>query len=137
MTISPPNQRGSGINLNQTLIDSSNIHAALGQEILITTEDKLEICLRDHEKILKDKNDWVTPGSLLLSLITSLLTADFKNFIGVKPEIWSALFIIGSFYCFIWLLKSAFFAIKFRKSGDIKNIIQKIKSMSQNLSDKP
>jgi hypothetical protein len=126
----------SGLNLTRAVIDTSVVHTNVGQEIVVTTEDKLELCLRDHQDILKAKTDWKTPAGLFLAFLTSLVAADFKD-LGFSSEIWFAIFLILCIICGIWLFISARKAFNYKNSGDIKQIIQKLKSSSQNLSNTP
>ena len=39
---------------------------------------------------------------ILIALLTTLLTSDFKVFMNVQPEIWNALFMFGSISIFVW-----------------------------------
>ncbi|MGE6376587.1 hypothetical protein [Peribacillus muralis] len=135
MAMNPPtNNNSSGLNLNQAVIDSSVIHTNVGQEIVVTTEDKLELCLRDHQHILKAKSDWITPLGLFIAVLTSLVAADFKEFLGISADLWNAIFLICSFIFGFWLLKALSKAFQYRGSGDTKEIIQKLKNNSQNLN---
>lgn len=136
MPISPPptQDNESGVNINQAVLDSSVIHTNVGQEIVITTEDKLELCLRDHQDILKAKNDWKTPGGLFLAFFTSLVAADFKDFLSISAEMWNAIFLIFCLICFTWLINSLIKAYKFKGKGNLKQIIQKLKSNSENIN---
>ncbi|MGW8428848.1 hypothetical protein ACWGJQ_25950 [Peribacillus simplex] len=134
MAMNRPTNNNSGLNLNQAVIDTSVIHTNVGQEIVVTTEDKLELCLRDHQHILKAKNDWITPLGLFIAVLTSLVAADFKEFLSISADLWNAIFIICSVIFGFWLLKALIKAFQYRTSGDTKEIIQKLKNNSQNLN---
>jgi hypothetical protein len=127
---------GTGLNLTRAVIDTSVIHTNVGQEIVITTEDKLELCLRDHQDILKAKTDWKTPASLFIALLTTIVAADFKEF-GFNSETWFAIYLVLCVICGFWLAISVKNAYDYRDAGDTKQIIEKLKSNSQNKSSAP
>lgn len=60
MTIQQPSPQ-TGIDLNQLTNESSQIHHNISQNYIVTTEDKLKLCLMDHQDTLKAKSDWKTP----------------------------------------------------------------------------
>lgn len=56
------------------------------------TEDKLRlIIISHHQKILKSRN-WMAPLGVLISLVATLLTADFKDFLFVDGTSWRYIF---------------------------------------------
>lgn len=101
----------------------------LSQQVIMTTEDRLKLCLQENLKKAERKNDWITPFSLLIAIITAFVTATFKDFI-VSAKTWEAIFILVGVGSFIWLvfaIRQAFFKI------DIENIIKELKT-NQNKS---
>ena len=83
------------------------------QQIIITTEDKLKICLDENLKKAEKKYDWIAPLGILIAIIIAFVTATFKNII-FSSETWKAIFFIGGITTFIWLiiaLKHAFVKI--------------------------
>ena len=67
------------------------VHEHLDQEIVITTVDKLKLTLSDYQKTLNARQGWATPATLLLSLVTTLISADFKDSYGISSDTWQAL----------------------------------------------
>ena len=65
----------------------------LSQQVIMTTEDRLKLCLQENLKKAERKNDWITPFSLLIAIITAFVTATFKDFI-VSAKTWEAIFIL-------------------------------------------
>jgi hypothetical protein len=115
------------LSLDKELIESSVVHKNVAQEFVVTTSDKIRICLRDYQAALKAQNDWLTPLGILLTLLASLVAADFRQFLGLSSEIWKATFIVGSAICFIWLAHAVCWAIKLRKASDVEYIIERLK----------
>jgi hypothetical protein len=92
------------------------------------TEDKLENILIKFLKDLKDSSGWLTPLSIFLTILIVHLTADFKQFLSIPKEIWSAIFYLALVICFVWFIYKVFFAIKNRKKVRIDYLINKIKN---------
>jgi len=111
------------VNVNAEI---EQIHRNLSQTVIITTEDKLRLTLDKHVKILRDRQDWLTPASVLLATLTTLITADFQSYI-VAANIWEAIFIIISVVSFAWLIWSL---NALRKSTNIDIIISELKPNS-------
>ncbi|MDO8070005.1 hypothetical protein O3299_00575 [Janthinobacterium sp. SUN176] len=86
-------------------IDVDNIHSNITPEILEITIDKLKIVLLENEKKLSGSNAWHTPLALSITIILVLCTTEFKDFAGIKGEIWCAIFIISTILNSIWLIK--------------------------------
>lgn len=118
------------LKLDKELIENSVIHKNVGQEIVITTSDKIRLCLREHQAALKARNDWITPLGVFLTLIASLVAADFKSVLGITADVWKAFFIMGVLISLIWLFRSIYWAIKLWKKGDIEIIIERLKTSS-------
>jgi len=105
------------------IVNIENIHINTAQNIIITTEDKLRLHLLDHLNEIERKKEWITPLSLLITIIAVLITADFKDFF-LKPETWKLLFIISGVVSFLWLTKSLKQAFS---KYDIADFIQELK----------
>jgi len=112
---------------NSVIVD--NVIDDTRQTIIITTEDKLKLYLQGHLSKVEKSRNWMVPFSLLISLIVSLISSNFKNYIFSK-ETWSSIFIISTIMCFVWLL----FALKnaFKKNS-VEMLIAEIKSSTQSV----
>ena len=112
--------------LNVPLDSNYIVHRNIEQEYIIITADKLELILRDAKDILISQRDWWTPLGFFSTLLITLLTTDFKNFI-FSANVWYALFIIAIVISFLWLVKCLFKLKKHWGKDDVKGIISKIK----------
>lgn len=108
-------------------IKSSSFYENISQEYILTTADKIRLCLHDHQDILEAKNDWIIPTGILIPLLVALVATDFKEFLGLNPEVWMSSFIFGSILSGGWLLWALYRVIKLRGRGSIEYIVQKLK----------
>jgi len=94
------------------------------QQYIVTTSDRLKLCLLENLKRAEKKHDWVAPFGVLLAIITSFVTATFRDaFLPAKT--WEGVFILLGVGSFVWLsisLKGALYKI------DIDNIIKEIQN---------
>jgi hypothetical protein len=111
------------------------IHKNVKQEIIITTADKIKLVLINTKEILTAQRDWWTPFGLLISFITTLCTAEFKDAFGLTKEFWHAIFVLLTLGSAIWLLKSFYKLYKNWGKDNLDNIIENIKLRSENASE--
>lgn len=109
------------------IVKKSSIYPNLSQEFIITTTDKVKISLIEFQRAINAKNDWITPFGILLALISSLIAADFKRFLGLDPNVWQAIFIIGSAVCLFWLIRAIIMSIRLRGRSEMNYVICQLK----------
>ena len=96
----------------------------LATQVIVTTEDRLRLRLSEYFDKVKKKNDWIAPASLLFTIVTVFVTADFKEFI-LSAEVWKAIFIVSAVICLVWLV------VAIKNSTNIiklETVIQQIKA---------
>lgn len=120
---------GKNNTINIDLTDNRNIYKNTAQDYIVTTKDKLELVLLKTEKSLSGKKSWITPLSLMIACVISLISSDFKAFI-LPANVWEALFIISTVIFGIWLIKASIVAWNNRDKGNIQDIINLIISES-------
>jgi hypothetical protein len=123
-----PQEKTSEIQLDQELLKNSTIHKNVGQEFVITTVDKVKLCLREHKEILTSRMEWLAPLGVFLALLTTLVAADFKDAFSLSKQDWRAIFIVGTIVSFLWLLRCIYRAVKFWNKADEENFIKALKS---------
>ena len=109
------------INYTNEILKGLTIHTNIKQELITTDVDKIKLVLIGAKKSMLAKREWITPFSLLITLITTILTADFYN------VFWYYCFIILSFFCFGWLLYTFVRLLIYKKKDDIEQIINQLK----------
>ncbi|GEM_PF-3931108 len=96
--------------LHKLIFENSEVKSSLGEIIIVSTEDKISLSLIRHLRRIGEKRSWITPLSLLLTIVITFLTTEFKTWIFVK-ETWQAVFLIAGgifFLWFIWVVPRAF-----------------------------
>jgi len=115
--------------LASQLVNISEVHLNVSQEVIITTEDKIRICLSEHLKRMEKKRGWIAPLGIIATIAVTLVTSTFKD-IGLDAPTWRAIFIIAgiiSFGWLVWSIKDAWKSVKledivgeFKKGAQIK-----------------
>jgi hypothetical protein len=82
-------------------------------------------------KGLEQKQAWVTPLGLCITIVLTLLTTDFKDF-GFSKSTWQAVFILGLGLSFLWLITAVWRAVQ---SCTIDDIVEEIKKGSLSSND--
>jgi hypothetical protein len=113
---------------NDLIQQNSRYYTNIGQKIILTTEDKIWLCLHEHLSKIEKRKGWISPLSILLAIITVFFTTDFKSFLSIKAETWEALFLLGLILSAVWLLYAIIQAIR---SPTIQNIVDEIKLNSE------
>ncbi|MCH3883223.1 hypothetical protein [Tenacibaculum aquimarinum] len=119
-------ENNSGFNPIDKFVSQVRINTQ--SELIEITEDKLENILLKHLSKLNKIKGWLTPVSLLLTILIVLLTAEFKLFWGVEKEVWKAIFILGLVATIIWSIITIINAIKCSKSSTVTFLINEIKN---------
>jgi len=101
------------------------VHSNLNQEVIQVTEDKLRLILKEHVVNIEQKNSWMTPLGVLLSVVTAFSTSSFKDAFGLKAATWEAVFIITGVVSMVWLLKALYTAFD---SKTIDDVVDRIKN---------
>ena len=117
--------------LTKESLEKSQVHLNLGEGFIVTTEDKVKLCLIEHLKNLEKKNSWITPLGLLITVILTFLTTDFKNWI-IPKYTWQAIFLISGVIFFGWLIYGIY---TFCKAKTIDDVVGEIKKSSKQISE--
>lgn len=99
------------------------VHGDLSQEVITITVDKLSLILFQHAATIEDKKSWIAPAGILLTIIATLLTTTFKDYI-FSQSTWYAIFIISLILVILWFLRSLYRSIW---SPSIEDLVEKIK----------
>lgn len=89
-------------NLQQIVLTNSEVKSNLGENIFISTEDKIKICLMDYLKDLGEKKSWITPLGLFVTIAITFSTTEFKDSFGLPKETWQAVFFIAGIMILFW-----------------------------------
>jgi len=119
----------ANIEIGRELSERLTIHTNVDQEILVTTVDKVRICLMEHRDCLTARSEYVTPLSLVLTIFTTMAAASFRDFI-LPSAVWQAVYLIGGGLALYWLLRAAYRAWSNRKRGSIDALVGALKAHS-------
>lgn len=111
------------------IMQSSNLHLNLGQDYILTTEDKVRLCMTNHANGLATRSAWVGPVSLFVAILLVLITADFKDALYVPKATWHAIFLLAVAGTGVWSVVSVVSA--FHSHTSIDHIVNQIKATSQ------
>lgn len=103
------------------LLRDSDLQLNLRQTIIVVTEDKALLCLKDHESQIGRAREWVAPASVLVAILLALLSADFKDTFGVSAAVWTAFFWLVALFAFVWLVTAV---VRFRKRQTPEDIVR-------------
>ena len=126
------NNEGLSIDFGNELSKNLTIHKNVKQEIIVTTADKIKLVLISTKEILTAQRDWWTPFGLLISFITTLCTADFKDAFKLSKEFWHAIFVLLTIASIIWLAMCFYKIYKNWGEDNLDKIIEKIKLRTEN-----
>lgn len=65
----------------------AEVHSNIEQTVIRVDEDKVKLALGDAVKEIGKRRGAWAPGALFVGLMTSLVTADFKEVLGVNAQI--------------------------------------------------
>ena len=130
MTTHKTPRRGAIIELEDMTPDYK-IHKNLTQDVILTTQDKLRLALIEHRDVLAGKREWISAGSLALSLLSTLLLTTFQDKLGLSASTWQAMYALFFVFASVWLVKSLMSLYKNRKKREIDYLISQIKETSQ------
>ena len=118
-------------------VQQTKVHLNFDQNVVIITEDRLELCLRNHLGCISHRKAWITPVSLLAAFIATLCTSTFNDSFGLPAATWQALFVLFVIVTGIWSVISVVAA--FRLKSSLRQLIDEIKKSAKlaNGSDKP
>ena len=100
------------------------VHCNTSQEIIEITCDRVKLILNEHRAAFEDKKSWQTPLALVLSMLASIVTTDFKDSMGVQKCTWQAFFFMGLVLSVGWLLRAFW---KLWRSPGISDIVNEMK----------
>lgn len=85
------------LNLGNEILEGTEVSTNVKQQIIVVPKDRAKLILKEYEEQQKGKVDWVSPIALVITILATLLTADFEDKVfGLDKGIWQGLF--------IWLL---------------------------------
>lgn len=110
---------------SQFMQDTSKVYSNLGQEIIITTEDKIRLCLIEHLSRMEKRNAWIAPLGILITIIIVFPTTTFREFLFFSADTWKAIFVISGIIAVVWLARAL---LQARISSSLTDVVRNIKA---------
>lgn len=107
---------------NNPMVD--NFYDNTQSNVIRITDDKLKVILLENKESLKRNNDVIAPLTLLISLILTFCTTDFKDFLTIGAPVWKALYLFLALASVIWLVYEL---NRIRKTITIDELIDQIR----------
>jgi hypothetical protein len=107
----------------------SEVYINTKSDLISITKDKLENILLKYLDRIAKKRSFITPLSLSITLLISLLTKETLkgSFLGISGNVWEGAFLVGFLICLVWTVISFIsFIINWRKTS-IDYLINEIK----------
>jgi uncharacterized membrane protein YuzA (DUF378 family) len=117
---------------DQDTVSVVQVHRNVDQEVIQITEDKLENILIKYIKNLGLKGSWVSPLSIVITVIIAMSTATFSTAFGIEAPVWKAFFVLVGVLSTVWLIISLLNIFSKRKESSITFLICKIKNAVEN-----
>lgn len=100
------------------IIQDFSIRLNVDPHLIVITENKLRLASAERVKNMEKRRSWIAPLGIFLALLLTLLTANFKDFY-FRSSTWQAVFIIGAFISFLWLVFAIFQSCKSKSPEDL------------------
>ncbi|MCP4049660.1 MAG: hypothetical protein GY730_03025 [bacterium] len=97
-------------------------------DLIEITEDKLENILLKYLKNIGLRKSFITPASLLITIIPANLSATFGDKYGITGAVWEALFLLVAFGSGLWLIISIVLISMNWKEASLDNLIAIVKN---------
>ena len=115
------------IDLRSKLLEGAIVNQNLQQNVIVTTEDKLENNLLKYLKNIEDRKAWSTPFGVFLTLIFIPITTEkFRDIFFISASVWEAACYLGIIASFVMTLRSSIKS--YFCKDNLENLINKIKN---------
>jgi hypothetical protein len=114
----------------------ATVHKNLNFNVLMITEDKLLLRLYTFKSALASQLKWSIPTTILITIIITLTTSDFKHKLLLTPEQWQSVFQAGLVLSIIWLFWTLINVVRFWKKANVDNLIKDLRQSSDNIESK-
>lgn len=85
---------GGLVNFEKEIVENLVVHSNISQEIISITSDKLKLSLQEFKRNISNEGAWKAPVGIFATVLTALVSAEFKTFFGLQPETWKTIFIL-------------------------------------------
>lgn len=72
---------------------------------VVLLEDRARLILIEYKDLLQQKVSWVAPAGIALSVLLTMVSADFNETFGIPASMWQGFFLFALLASLIWLIK--------------------------------
>ena len=95
--------------------------------IVRINDDKLKVILLENKDSITKNSNYLTPLTLLISLVLTFCTADFKEFFKVSAATWKGFYLFCVVGSIVWLIIEI---MRIKKATSVDQLIAKIKNQN-------
>jgi hypothetical protein len=110
------------------LVNVRKFNVNVDQELIMITEDRAKLCLMKYLEDMGKRDSWTTPFAILLTVVVTLSSTSFKQFV-VGADVWQAIFLIVGGLSVLWLANSL---RKRPKAKKIEDVITELEAATRN-----
>ena len=111
------------VDVAQSLISDSQVILNLGQEVHITTRDKVELGLRRTLPDYSTKEQLAAAVGVFVAFVAGLLTSEFHAFASLSADTWRAVFLISSVLSGLWMIREV---VRWIRRPSIQDVVDSI-----------
>jgi hypothetical protein len=115
------------------IIQNTKVHINLSQNAIVTTEDKVRLCLYNYLSRMERRNAWVAPAGIFITLVVTLISTKFQDVILDAPT-WRALFILSGIVAALWLIRTL---VQANRAPSMDDVIRDMKRASEEAAGPP
>lgn len=105
----------------------SEVSINVRQRLIVVTEDKAHLCLQRNLDQMGRSRDWWTPAGIAISLLVTLVTTSFHDFV-FPAATWQAISVIVLVGSLVWLV----YTLSHRpKCPTIADVVQELQEESK------
>jgi hypothetical protein len=96
-------------------------------EIFYTTYTRLELALRDYNEVVKSKYRIFNTFVLFITSLSVVLVADFKQTLGLSPNVWYNIFITISIGSFIYFIRDCYQLVSHKDDAKTEAVMRELR----------
>jgi len=96
--------------------------------VIRITDDKLKVILLENKDAIEKKSNFLTPLILLITLVLTFCTNDFKDFLTISKESWQGFYMFCILGSIVWLIIEI---KKKKKVLTVKELLNKVRAQNQ------
>lgn len=122
------------LNLGNEILEGTEVSTNVKQQIIVVPKDRAKLILKEYEEQQKGKVDWVSPIALVITILATLLTADFKDQVfGLDKGIWQGLFIWLLILSICWCIYRIYLAAT-QKCKSVDEVVEELRDNDHSIT---